>query len=281
MCLAETNMHTFLICTIASDLSQYAAMKSSLIESGFDTTHCRYQVFDNSQQNAHDPFQTINRVLKEAVEPYVVFCHQDIVPDRGHGYEQLVSQMERLNRFDPHWAVAGNAGHTVDLSYAAKITDPTGSYDTDGLPSGVCTLDENFLVIRTASGLHCSSTLTGFHLYATDLCLQAYLRGQSSYVLDFHLTHLSRGRPGSADFKKCLAEFKAQWNSHFLVFLVQTPSTRFILSRNALLRRWLSSEEALDWIVAHKREYRRLAKAHEIFRKSVWRPRPVAPGVET
>ena len=93
----------FCICTIANDLPQYEAMRQSLTEAGFTEERCRFVLLDNSASNAFEPYSAINRVLDEAAEPYVIACHQDILLDQGHGFEQLVAQIELLNRKHPNW----------------------------------------------------------------------------------------------------------------------------------------------------------------------------------
>lgn len=251
----------FRICTIANNLTQYAQMKASLIAAGFTEGKCRYEVFDNSQGNACDPYRTISRVLAEAAEPYVIFCHQDILLDKGDGFDQLKERLDQLDVLDPDWAVAGNAGCTASLEPIIRITDPNGAHDQGDLPQKVCSLDENFLVLRTAARLHCSEALSGFHLYATDLCLQAMQNDMSAYVIDFHLTHLSPGSPESADFKHGHARFRQQWDQFFFLCVIHTPCTCLTFSRSRVMRRLLWSARILGWIKRHIGAYLSIAHA--------------------
>ena len=260
----------FHICTIANDFSQYAAMKSSLVEAGFDEEHCRYQVFDNSRSNMHDPYQTINKVMAEAAEPYVIFCHQDVLFDKGDGFSQLVDRLKALDALDPKWAIAGNAGCTAVLGPIVRINDPTGYQNFEQLPEKVYSLDENFLVIRAASNLRCSEVLQGFHLYATDLCLQATRRDLSCYVIDFLITHLSAGNLTGEDFQRSTTRFIQHWNQSFSLCLVRTPCTFFYLSRSRVIRRLLYSARVLNWLKAHMDVYTRAARmkreAQQVYR---------------
>ena len=249
----------FLICTIANNLPQYMEMKASFLQAGFDESRCRYHVFDNSLQNLHDPYKVINTVLAEASEPYVIFCHQDLMLDKGHGYEQLITQLNILSNIDTNWAIAGNAGCTEDLTLIVKIADPNCFQSYGELPQKVYSLDENFLVIRTASNLRCSLNLGGFHLYATDLCLQATKRGQSCYVIDFYLTHLSGGDTSSKDFQQSLVKFKQEWNQSFTFCLVCTPCTCFGLSRSRIFQHILRSGRITGWIRQYIGFYMRTA----------------------
>lgn len=263
----------FQICTITNNPTQYAEMKDSLIQAGFTEDKCRYKVFDNAAANQHDPFRTINTVMAETMEPYVIFCHQDILLSEGHGYNQLATQLEILNKRDPEWAVAGNAGHTENLSYSARITDPSGIYYHGDLPASVCTLDENFLILRTASNIRCSLNLSGFHFYATDLCLQALQHRQGCYVIDFHLRHLSQGNIGSADFAKCLTAFKQHWNRAFTLCLIQTPCTFLFLSRSRVIHRLLNTPSVIAWNRRHIGAYTRVLRVKKRFQQGYGRLR--------
>ena len=249
-------------------------MKSSFLQAGFTEEKCRYQVFDNSIENCYDPYQTITHVLATATEPYVLFCHQDVLLNKGVGFDHLVSQLDSLSRLDPQWAIAGNAGSAEDLAIVIKITDPNGVFDTGNLPQKVCSLDENFLVLRTDAHLRCSEALSGFHLYASDLCLQAMRRGFSAYVIDFHLTHLSGGNSESADFKQSLTRFQQNWNPAFTLCLMNTPCTMltfFTLSRSGVIRRLLRSARVLGWIKRHIKAYVQISHAKKQVRQTYMR----------
>ncbi len=254
-------MHTFSICTISNKPHQYQEMKASFLKAGFDEQRCRYQVFDNSAGNAYDPYATISEVMAEAAEPYVIFCHQDLLLDKGDGFDQLVTRLDHLTRLDAEWAVAGNAGYTDALESVMRITDPGGVHQSGDLPQQVCSLDENFLVIRTASQVRCTPSLRGFHLYATDLCFRASLDLQSCYVIDFHVTHLSGGNAATEDFEQCLDKFRHYWNQSFLICVIVTQCTQFTLSRSRIIRRVLRSGKVFVWLKQHMREYSRAARA--------------------
>ena len=90
----------------------------------------------------------------------------------------LLSAMDNLECRDPGWAVAGNAGGSASLEVVRRITDPSGVSTDHVLPARVHSLDENFLVIRTATGIGCSPELGGFHFYGVDFCLNALERGR-------------------------------------------------------------------------------------------------------
>jgi hypothetical protein len=85
----------------------------------------------------------------------------------------------------------------------------------------VTTLDENFLVVRRAARIGFSRDLSGFHFYGADLCLAADVMGYTSYVIDFHLRHLSPGRK-CGDFYAAEAAFCAKWGRALRARWLQT-----------------------------------------------------------
>ena len=240
----------FCVMTVANDLVQYGEMRRSLAKSGFTEDCCRFVLFDNHSGNAHEPYSAINRTLDEVAEPYVIACHQDILLDQGPGIDQLVAQIARLNAKHSNGAVAENCGGKSNLSEIYHLHDPNGFHHAAPLPQQVRTLDENFLVIRREAGVRCSKELSGFHLYAADLCLHAAERGKQSFVIDFYFTHLSGGNIDSNHFKAGLREFQQHWNPKFAVPLVRTPCISFYLSRSAALRGLLARKPLMKMVRA-------------------------------
>lgn len=237
-------MKLFHICTIANKLNQYEEMKSSFIQAGFDEDRCRYSLFDNSESNIYDPYETFNKIKLQTSEPYIIFCHQDILLNQGNGFDDLVKLLTELEKLDPKWAIAGNAGINDDYKSVARITDPNNTLNwSKNFPQQVHSLDENFLVIKTAANISCSWDLKGFHFYAQDLCLNAIYNGYSCYVINFHLTHLSGGNLNQA-FWDIQKTFYSKWNDKFILCYVQTVTgVNMCFSKYAIIRAIFSRQK--------------------------------------
>jgi hypothetical protein len=245
-------MATFHICTISNNLKQYEEMKASFIASGFSLESCRYSLFNNSEGNQFDPYQTFNVIKSSTIESYIILCHQDVLIDRGDNFEHLVDLLEELDKYDPKWAIAGNAGINSNYEIVANITDPCNTPKWIGkLPHPVYSLDENFLVIKTTANISTSKELKGFHFYGTDLCLSALTNKQTCYVIDFHLTHLSGGTP-STDFWKVQSEFYQKWCQHFTLFFVKTTmGVEMCLSKYKLLK-YIGSRQKVKSLIFNR-----------------------------
>ena len=247
-------MKLFHICTIANKLDQYEQMKSSFIEAGFHEDRCRYSIFDNSQGNIYEPYSTLNNIYSLTVEPYIIYCHQDILLNQGHGFEQLVKTLGELDKLDPNWAILGNAGINNSYEKVVRVTDPNRmTHWQKGLPEKVHSLDENFLVIKSQAGIKCSQELKGFHFHATDLCLNAILKGYSCYVIDFHLTHLSGGN-FSQDFYNSQRKFQKRWSQEFNFCYIKTMTDMVMfLSKHKVLQWFFGRYKVSQWFVSHRR----------------------------
>lgn len=246
-------MKLFHICTIANNLKQYSEMKQSFLASGFDEKRCRYSLFDNSKQNFFDPYETFNFIQKSTIEPYIIFCHQDLLLNQNDRFEELVECLEELEQIDPNWAIVGNAGVNSQYELVARITDPNNTADWQGgFPQQVHSLDENFLLIKTAADLEASSVLKGFHFYATDLCLNAIFKEHSCYVIDFHLTHLSGGNLNET-FWATQKLFYNRWRNQFhFAYLKTVTGVTMCSSKYQLLQKWGSQNEVVEWFFARR-----------------------------
>lgn len=184
------------ICTLVTNPEEYASFKESFEAGGFTSDTCEYLYLDNSQGNRFEAFGGYNLFLQEAQGTYIILCHQD-VELLVDGRARLDAVLAELTAKDAQWGLCGNAGAKTDGSLALRITDPnTGPISQGGpFPVRVISLDENFIVVRREANLALSHDLSGFHLYGTDLCLNADSLGLHAYVIDFHLLHKSGGNP--------------------------------------------------------------------------------------
>ncbi|KAB8330882.1 hypothetical protein SD80_025135 [Scytonema tolypothrichoides VB-61278] len=247
-------MKIFHICTIANNLKQYEEMKASFLKAGFNEEKCRYSLFDNSEGNIYEPYETFNKIQSNTVEPYIIFCHQDVILNQGHGFNQLLTVLQELEKLNPNWAITGNAGINKNYQAVVKITDPNNTPNWSGnFPQQVHSLDENFLVIKTSANILCSKELKGFHFYGIDLCLNAILKGYSCYVINFHLTHLSGGNL-SKIFWDSQAIFYKKWCCEFNFCYVKTmTNVTMCLSKYKMLQFIGSRNRVMHWFVSHKR----------------------------
>lgn len=192
--LMSSSRVRYSICTLVTRWDEYEAMAASFRDHGFDGEACEFLFLDNSSGNRFDGYAGLNLFLTVAQGEYVVLCHQDIELLQD-GRVELDRIIEDLEQRDPTWAVIGNCGGVAPGRMAIRITDPHGAdRRTEDLPVRVSGLDENFVVVRRRANLGLSRDLSGFHLYATDLCQIADVLGWSAYVVDFHLLHKSPGR---------------------------------------------------------------------------------------
>ncbi len=208
------DMPRYSVGTLVTNLDQYAAMRASFAAHGFDVANSEFLYLDNRGPDQTGAYRGLNALLNAARGRYVILCHQDVLLI-GDGAEALERSLADLERRDPNWGLAGNAGATGPGALVMRISDPHGADRRTGdLPARVMSLDENFIVVKRSARFGCSVDLDGFHFYGADLCLNAGMAGHSAWVIDFHLKHLSGGRK-SADFFAAEAAFHAKW-SHAL-----------------------------------------------------------------
>jgi len=225
----------YTIGTLVTSKAQYDAMRASFAAGGFDDACCEYLIIDNTGPHQIDAFQGLNAILNAARAPFVILCHQDVrlISDNR---ATLDTRLADLTQRDPAWALAGNAGGVAPGRLAVRITDPHGPDQHAGdLPERVTSLDENFIVVRRDARVRFSNDLSGFHLYGADICLHASLLGNTAYVIDFHLQHLS---PGKKDQSFTAAEkaFIDKWSGALEARWLQTTCTLVHLTDSPLRR---------------------------------------------
>jgi len=223
----------FSICTLVTNKAEYEEMVESFLKAEFDQVSCEYLYIDNSARNKHDAFSGLDRFLTQANGRYIILCHQDILlsHDKKSKLEQCIDE---VNQKYPDWALLGNAGGVSIRKNASKIVTADGKlHHEEILPAEVKSLDENFIVVKKDANLGLSHDLKGYHLYGTDLCLIAGVRGYKAYVIDFLLTHKSFGKPGK-DFYRLKKDLIRKYKKAFSGKFIQTTITRLFISGSSV-----------------------------------------------
>ncbi len=233
----------FSICTLVTRPEQYGDMLESFRARGFDADDCEFIQIDNRASNRYDAYQGCNLFLTVARGDYIILCHQDIVLiDHRRDLEHALAELDRV---DPTWGACGNSGGMSPGKMAIRLTDPHAiDLRTTTFPARVYSLDENFILVKRSANLSLSRDLSGFHQYGCDICIIADVLGYTTYVVDFHLRHLSPGTRepalGAARanlVRKYLRAFRSRW--------VMSPCELFFLSGSSFLTRLLSNEFAI------------------------------------
>jgi hypothetical protein len=236
--------------TFVTDRDGYAHMRDSFEQAGFTSDRASFTELNGTGgPNEPEPYSTITKLVADLGEPFFILCHQDLRLDQGHGFDDLVRIVSDLSERDERWAVAGNAGGSRALRVVRSLTDPHGGASGNSFPVPVHSLDENFLLVRTGTGIRCSPELRGFHLYGTDLCLNGLAEGRQPYVIDFRVRHLSRGTRDE-EYATARDRFVARWSPHFAACYVRTTIELLFLSRLNLLRSSLGSDPARRFVKA-------------------------------
>jgi len=175
-----------------------------------------------------------NAALAEASNEIVVFAHQDVyLPQNWR--RNLDHALGQLATTDPTWGVAGVFGITQ-----SKVCEHRGHCYSTGLrailgagfsaPIEAQSLDELVLIVRRSSGLSFDDELPGFHLYGTDICLQATSKGMGSYIVPAFCIHNSTAvKYYPVDFWRAYFYLRRKWSRRLPITTCCTRITKWCL----------------------------------------------------
>ena len=159
---------------------------------------------------------------------------------RAGWFTRLAWEVDRLARIDPEWAVAGVSSLTASGEYVGRLynsslvpffTETMGIFGKPVLsPVPIVSADEFALIVRRGAGVSFDPLLPEFHLYGTDIVLEAERRGKRSYGLDLPLIHNAKAqlRIGS-DYVRAYKYMVRKWRARLPV-----PTTCGTLTANPL-----------------------------------------------
>jgi hypothetical protein len=132
-----------------------------------------------------------NDALDQAKTDLVILAHQDVYLPSGW-IGSLRDAVNLLAGSDPDWGVLGvwgdgDSGGPPGYMYWTGV-DGTAGEPFDGVHE-VRSLDEAVLILRKSSGLRFDERLPDFHMYGTDICMEARRRGRKCYVFSGFCVH--------------------------------------------------------------------------------------------
>lgn len=154
-----------------------------------------------------------NDAITSAKNDLIVFMHQDVYLPKGWD-EKIQDVLFSLESSGRKWGVLGCFGISVKgvpvgHVYSSGLNRELGSPQP---PTPVQSLDEVLLVLRKSSGLRFDPMLPHFHLYGTDICLQAKRKGVENYAISNFCVHNSlRIRKLPSEFWQCAEYLRVKW----------------------------------------------------------------------
>ena len=209
--------------------------------------------------------QAYNSGMATCASDIVVFAHQDVYLPEGW-FEAVARAIAAVSARDPHWGVLGIYGISLAGTEAGYLYS-TGLQRVVGCPFDepveVGSLDEVVLIVRRSSGLQFDAELPGFHLYGTDICLQARRQGLKCYAIPAFCIHNSNGFALlSLSYLKSMSSLRRKWRNHLPI---NTPCMKITRWGMPLLQHYSSG--SIRFMFNHDKVGRRCADPEALYRQ--------------
>ena len=249
-------------CSVISAVNDESVLRTSLLDSP-GIRSANEVILQRGYASAASAY---NVAIRKASSDLLVFMHQDVyLPE---GWIDLVTKAaDALSVQDPDWGVIGVWG-MVDSQRRAGYLYWTGDYGWERPFEGVKevkSLDEVVLIFRKSSGLMFDEQLPGYHLYGTDICMEARRQGKKSYAISafcIHNTNIGDVLP--LEFWKCYLFMRRKWKDNLPI---DTPCTRITFWCWPMIR-W-NLMYARNVALGTQRKLKRVENPGELYRKLV------------
>jgi hypothetical protein len=208
-----------------------------------------------------------NAAIDKATTDILVFAHQDVFLPAGWT-AQVQRSLAWLKKNEPQWAIAGICGVQSSGGRHGNVycTGLGAKLGADFLPPvEVQTVDELLFIVRKSSGVRFDEALPGYHMYGTDICLEARARGLKCYAISAFCIHNTNGYAMLPwHFWKAYLYMRRKWKD---VLPVTTPCieiTRFC--KPAI--RW-NIVQAANLILKRHHVGKRVAEPAQLYRELV------------
>jgi len=214
--------------TIAVAVNDRETLRNNLYLSPGLTNGGRNEIL--IKENFKSASAAYNSAIDDASNDVIIFVHQDIyLPETW--FPDLRRAISNLKDHKADWGVLGCFGsRRAALGGLGQVfTNGRGVHGNRiAVPEVVETLDEILLVLRKSSGLRFDPALPHFHLYGTDICMEARKRGMDSYAFQgfcVHNTNQLLHLP--TEFYACYQYVRRKWKKYLPIYASCTKISRF------------------------------------------------------
>lgn len=157
--------------------------------------------------------KAFNSGINFAGNDIIVIAHQDIYFPEGWDI-RLLEMIQTIQKYDINWGVLGCFGISKTNRFAGHTH--CNIYKELGKKAEVVpaqTLDEIVLVVNKKRNLRFDEQLPGFHLYGTDICLEAEKQGLNNYIISNFCVHnnIEKIQKLPPDFWLCANYIRKKW----------------------------------------------------------------------
>jgi hypothetical protein len=169
-----------------------------------------------------------NEVLDQTDADAVVFVHQDIYLPSGWD-KRLLDAIGHVESLGKPWGVLGVLGVSDDSRLHGCIWCGANEKQFGGplpAPKPVTSIDEVVIVVNRKSKARFDPQLQGYHLYATDIILNAKQMGLQSYAFYAPVIHNSLPtRWMNASYRQAYDFMRAKWRPDLPIPTMNVPLT--------------------------------------------------------
>jgi hypothetical protein len=169
-------------------------------------------------------------VMKENPDGILCFVHQDVYLP-GCWFSCLQAAIGHLDEADPNWAVLGCYGVRPDGTHVGRVWDSSWNRvfgHSFQSVERVVSVDELFFCVRAQATNLFDTQLPDFHLYGTDVVLNAQKNGGKSYVADIPIVHNSRSVVSlRGGYSKAYRYMQKKWKQQLPLYNTIVPVTRW------------------------------------------------------
>jgi len=173
------------------------------------------------QEGYKSAAKAYNNAINKSKNDLLVFVHQDVYFP-GKWVDDLFRAVSYLDSKDPEWGVLGCIGASKDGTVVGNVySSGLGTIlgDKFDRPVQVQTLDEIVLIIKKSSGLRFDEDLPSFHLYGTDICMNAFFNNRQSYVIPAFCIHNSnKNMYYPPEYYKCVFHVIKRWRKYLPIY---------------------------------------------------------------
>jgi len=171
-----------------------------------------------------------NSAIDKANNDLLAFVHQDVYLPEGW-LTKVQNAVDVVSKTDSDWGVLGcwgirPSGDRAGFVYDGAWRKVLGQFFDGGLE--VDTLDEVVLIFRKSIGLRFDPRLAGFHMYGTDICLEARRGGKKCYAIAAFCIH-NTNQYGMLplEFWQAYLAMRRKWKAQLPIRTTCTEITRW------------------------------------------------------